>query len=76
MTALTVSSGTPDEALVQVHNQSEFASSSTLDNTPALVIPFSDREPDCFYDGVSDDASVPILNKMLLTQAMTIFQPH
>ena len=59
-------SGTPDEALAQVYDQSKFtdgASSNTLDNTPALVNLFSDRQPDCVYDGVSDDASVPILSE-------------
>jgi len=49
--------------LVQVHDQSEFTDGDTLDNTPALVIPFSDRQSDCAYDGVLDDASVPILSE-------------
>ena len=59
-----LSSGTPDEASVQVHDQGDFtdgALCSALDNTPALVIPLSHGQPDCVYDGISDDASVPVL---------------
>ena len=57
-----LSTGSP---LIQVHNQGDFtdgASCSTLDNTPALI-PFGDRQPDFVYDGVSDDAPVPVLSE-------------